>query len=83
MRCLCRLTFALRWCLDELGKRCVGLSGDALRDMRESIFREKILAEYKTANHLSFKHIYTFYGVYSSSSTCATTPFLQCIIVTF
>jgi hypothetical protein len=40
--------------------------------MRESIFREKIMAEYKTANHLSFKHIYTFYGVYSSSTTYET-----------
>ncbi len=37
--------------------------------MEESIFREKVLLEYKTANHLSFKHIYTFYGVYSRSST--------------
>ena len=37
--------------------------------MQESIFREKVLTEYKTANHLSFKHIYTFYGVYSRSST--------------
>lgn len=37
--------------------------------MEESILRAKVLLEYTTTNHLCFKHIYCFWGIFGSSST--------------
>jgi serine/threonine protein kinase len=58
-----------RSCEEDLAEKCEGLSGDRLAAMQESILRKKVMREFTTTNHLSFKHIYTFYGIYSSSES--------------
>jgi hypothetical protein len=54
---------------EKLQRSCRGLSGDELLQMEESILRAKVLLEYTTTNHLCFKHIYCFWGIFASSST--------------
>ena len=58
-----------RSCQDQLQRKCAGLQGKELIEMQECILRAKVLKEFTTTNHLSFKHIYSFYGIYSYSTT--------------
>jgi serine/threonine protein kinase len=58
-----------RSCQEQLQRKCAGLQGEELIEMQECILRAKVLKEFTTTNHLSFKHIYSFYGIYSCSTT--------------
>jgi serine/threonine protein kinase len=57
---------------DRLAKLPRELNVTELQQIEEDIFREKVLTEFTTTNHLCFKHIYSFWGVFSSSSTYRT-----------
>jgi serine/threonine protein kinase len=61
-----------RDCREKIARIPPGLSGTELQQAKESIYREKVLTEFTTTNHLCFKHIYSFWGVFSKSSTYGT-----------